>query len=82
MGDALAMALSRRKGFGEEQFANLHPAGRMGKRLMRVEALMHSGDALPSVRLDTPMPDVIHEMSRQAAGHDLRLDDDGSLQGS
>ena len=50
LGDALAMALSQRKGFSAEQFANLHPGGRLGKRLMRVEALMHAGDALPRVR--------------------------------
>ena len=81
MGDALAIALSRRKGFSENEFANLHPAGLIGKRLMRVEALMHSGDALPAVRLDTPMPDVIHEMSRKRLGMTCVLDSDGKLQG-
>src|SRR5688572_8322681 len=49
MGDALAMALSTRKGFKPENFADLHPAGRLGRRLMRVEALMQSGDAIPKV---------------------------------
>jgi arabinose-5-phosphate isomerase len=80
MGDALAMALSRRKGFGAEQFADLHPAG-IGKRLMRVEALMHTGDALPRVALDTLMPDVIHEMSSKRLGMTCVLDADGRLRG-
>ncbi len=44
LGDALAMALSQRKGFQEEHFADLHPGGRLGKRLMRIESLMHAGD--------------------------------------
>jgi arabinose-5-phosphate isomerase len=81
MGDALAIALSRRKGFSEHEFANLHPAGLIGKRLMRVEALMTSGDALPSVRPDTLMPDVIHEMSRKRLGMTCVLDADGNLHG-
>ncbi len=49
MGDALAMALLRRKGFREDQFATLHPGGRIGKKLLRVEAVMQTGEALPSV---------------------------------
>jgi arabinose-5-phosphate isomerase len=81
MGDALAVALSRRKGFSENEFANLHPAGLIGKRLMRVGALMNAGDKLPVVRLDTPMPDVIHEMSRKRLGMTCVLDVDGKLQG-
>jgi arabinose-5-phosphate isomerase len=81
MGDALALALSERKGFGAEEFASLHPAGLIGKRLMRVEALMHAGDALPAVSLDTPMPDVIHEMSRKRLGMTCVLDAAGRLHG-
>jgi arabinose-5-phosphate isomerase len=81
MGDALAVALSRRKGFRPEQFADLHPAGLIGRRLMRVEALMHSGDALPRVGLDTPMPDVIHEMSRKRLGMTCVLDANDRLHG-
>jgi len=68
LGDALAMALAHRKGFGEEQFADLHPGGRIGKRLMRVESLMHSGDALPQVAPSTPMKDVLYEMSKKGLG--------------
>jgi arabinose-5-phosphate isomerase len=68
LGDALAVALSERRGFKEEDFANLHPGGKLGKQLMRVESLMHSGDALPRVTTSTKMPDVIYEMSRKKLG--------------
>ena len=68
LGDALAVALSERRGFKEEDFANLHPGGKLGKRLARVESLMHSGDALPRVAPHTKMPDVIYEMSRKKLG--------------
>jgi arabinose-5-phosphate isomerase len=68
LGDALAMALSKRKGFKPENFADLHPGGSLGKKLMRVGALMHSGSAVPVVGPDTPMPDVIHEMSDKRLG--------------
>ena len=68
LGDALAVALSEKKGFKEEDFANLHPGGKLGKRLARVESLMHSGDAVPKVVSQTKMPDVIYEMSRKKLG--------------
>ena len=68
LGDALAIAVSARKGFRAEDFANLHPGGKLGKRLMRVEQLMHAGTALPQVSPATPMPDVIYEMSRKGLG--------------
>jgi arabinose-5-phosphate isomerase len=68
LGDALAVALAERKGFKEEDFASLHPGGKLGKRLARVESLMHSGDALPRVNAHTNMPDVIYEMSRKKLG--------------
>jgi arabinose-5-phosphate isomerase len=68
LGDALAVTLSERRGFKEEDFANLHPGGKLGKRLARVEALMHTGDALPRVSPSTKMPDVIYEMSRKKLG--------------
>ena len=68
LGDALAVTLSEKRGFKEEDFADLHPGGKLGKRLARVESLMHSGDALPRVALDTKMPDVIYEMSRKKLG--------------
>jgi arabinose-5-phosphate isomerase len=68
LGDALAVTLSERRGFKEEDFANLHPGGKLGKRLARVESLMHTGDALPCVSPATRMPDVIYEMSRKKLG--------------
>ncbi|HWY19966.1 MAG TPA: KpsF/GutQ family sugar-phosphate isomerase [Candidatus Acidoferrum sp.] len=68
LGDALAVTLSEKRGFKEEDFANLHPGGKLGKRLARVESLMHSGDALPRVAPQTKMPDVIYEMSRKKLG--------------
>ena len=68
LGDALAMALAERRGFKEEDFANLHPGGKLGKRLARVENLMHTGNAVPRVAPATKMPDVIYEMSRKKLG--------------
>ena len=68
LGDALAVALSHKRGFRAEDFANLHPGGKLGKRLMRVAALMHSGEALPSVSPSTPISRVIYEMSRKGLG--------------
>jgi arabinose-5-phosphate isomerase len=68
LGDALAVTLSERRGFKEEDFANLHPGGKLGKRLARVESLMHVGEALPRVAPQTKMPDVIYEMSRKKLG--------------
>ena len=68
MGDALAIALLERHGFKEEDFALLHPGGRLGKKLQKVEDLMHTGDQLPCVSPGTKMPDVIYEMSRKGMG--------------
>ena len=68
LGDALAVTLSEKRGFKEEDFANLHPGGKLGKRLARVESLMHSGEALPCVGPKTKMPDVIYQMSRKKLG--------------
>jgi arabinose-5-phosphate isomerase len=68
LGDALAVAVAEKKGFKEEDFARLHPGGKLGKRLARVETLMHTGDAVPRVARGTKMPDVIYEMSRKKLG--------------
>ena len=68
LGDALAMTLLIEKGFREEDFANLHPGGKLGKKLMRVEALMHAGELAPVVDAGTPMDEVIYEMSRKGMG--------------
>jgi arabinose-5-phosphate isomerase len=81
LGDALAMALSTRKGFKPENFADLHPGGRLGRRLMRVEALMQSGDAVPRVSETTVMPDVIHEMTSKRLGMTCVADDRDRLLG-
>ena len=80
LGDALAVTLSERRGFKEEDFANLHPGGKLGKRLARVESLMHSGDALPWVAPAAKMPDVIYEMSRKKLGVTAVIED-GKLVG-
>src|SRR6266550_8195974 len=76
LGDALAVALSEKRGFKEEDFANLHPGGKLGKRLARVESLMHTGDAVPRVTPQTRMPDVIYEMSRKKLGVTTVVEDE------
>ena len=81
LGDALALALSQRKGFRAEEFADLHPGGKLGKKLMRVEALMQSGDAVPVVPVDAPMPHVIHEMNSKRLGMTCVVDAAGRLIG-
>jgi len=68
LGDALAMTLLVDKGFRQEDFASLHPGGKLGKRLMRVEALMHAGAQCPVVKRTTRMRDVIYEMSSKGLG--------------
>ncbi len=80
LGDALAVALSQKRGFREEDFASLHPGGKLGKRLSRVSTLMHSGDALPCVSPSTPISQVIYEMSRKGLGMTTVIDD-GRLAG-
>ncbi|HEY6363001.1 MAG TPA: KpsF/GutQ family sugar-phosphate isomerase [Vicinamibacterales bacterium] len=80
-GDALAMTLLAAKGFREEDFANLHPGGRLGKRFMRVGQLMHGGDETPIVGSDTRMHDVIYEMSRKGLGMTCVVDDEQRLIG-
>lgn len=81
LGDALALEVSRRRGWKAEDFAELHPGGRLGKRLARASELMHTGDALPCVLPSTPMPQVIYEMSRKKLGMTTVLSEDGVLLG-
>ena len=81
MGDALAMTLAIRKGFRQEDFASLHPGGKLGKRLMRVEHLMHTGGDIPAVGLATPMRDVVYEMSSKGLGMTCVLGPGGVLAG-
>lgn len=80
LGDALALETSRRRGWKAEDFADLHPGGRIGRRLARVRELMHTGDAIPQVAISTPMPQVIYEMSRKKLGMTTVLDQ-GRLSG-
>jgi arabinose-5-phosphate isomerase len=68
LGDALAVTLAEKRGFKEQDFADLHPGGKLGKKLARVSSLMHSGEALPQVTPQTRMPEVIYEMSRKKLG--------------
>jgi arabinose-5-phosphate isomerase len=81
MGDALAMTLLVEKGFRQEDFANLHPGGKIGKRLMRVGSLMHADTLCPKVAVDTVMRDVIYEMSRKGLGMTCVVGEDGKLLG-
>lgn len=81
MGDALAIALLERRGFKEEDFAALHPGGRLGKKLRRLDALMHAGGDVPRVLPSAKMPDVIYEMSRKGLGLAAVTEADGKLLG-
>src|SRR5690349_16404866 len=81
LGDALAIALLERRGFSHDDFAALHPGGRLGKKLLRVRELMHAGEALPSVPLGAKMPEVIYEMSRKGLGMTTVVDSSGTLAG-
>jgi arabinose-5-phosphate isomerase len=81
MGDALAMALLDRRGFTVDDFAALHPGGRIGRRFLRVEELMHTGDRVPRVAPETPMKDVLFEMTRKRLGLTTVTDPAGRLLG-
>ncbi|HVM74533.1 MAG TPA: KpsF/GutQ family sugar-phosphate isomerase [Candidatus Saccharimonadales bacterium] len=81
LGDALAIALLERRGFRSDDFAALHPAGRLGKKLLRVGHLMHTGDAIPRVEAATPMPKTFHEMSAKKLGMTTVIGPHGELLG-
>jgi len=81
LGDALAMALLEARGFSREDFARVHPGGRLGKRLLRVDQVMHTGDEVPSVSTSTPMRDAIYEMSRKRFGITAVVDAEERLVG-
>jgi arabinose-5-phosphate isomerase len=80
LGDALAIAVSLRKGFKAEDFAELHPGGKLGKRLAKVRDLMHAGEDVPVVGPETAMADVIYEMSRKKLGM-TTVQEGGKLRG-
>jgi arabinose-5-phosphate isomerase len=79
LGDALAISLAEKRGFKEEDFADLHPGGKLGKRLARISSVMHSGDAVPRVPATASMSDVIYEMSRKGLGVTTVTDGDRLL---
>jgi arabinose-5-phosphate isomerase len=81
LGDALAMALLERRGFTVEDFAVLHPGGRLGRKLLRVDDVMHTGDEVPRVTPETSMKDVLFEMTRKRLGMTTVVDGDGKLVG-
>jgi arabinose-5-phosphate isomerase len=81
MGDALAMGLLERRGFTLDDFAVLHPGGRLGKKLVRVEDVMQAGDHAPRVRPDAVMKDVLFEMTKKRLGMTTVVDGDGRLLG-
>jgi arabinose-5-phosphate isomerase len=81
MGDALAIALLERRGFGARDFAALHPGGRLGKRFLRVSSLMHAGEAVPRVDVAARMPEVIYEMSAKGLGMTTVVENSSRLAG-
>jgi arabinose-5-phosphate isomerase len=81
IGDALAVSLLERRDFRQDDFAALHPAGSLGKRLLRVDKVMHAGEALPKVSPGTAMPDAFHEMSAKKLGMTTIVNADGTLAG-
>ena len=81
MGDALAMAVSEKRGFRAEDFAALHPGGRLGRRFLKVQDLMRTGERIPRVGRDTPMPEAIHEMSSKMMGVTAVVNGNGGLLG-
>jgi arabinose-5-phosphate isomerase len=81
MGDALAISLLDRRGFSPGDFAALHPGGRLGKKLLRVQNLMHSGEEMPCVAVTAKMPDVIYEISKKSLGMTTVIDSEGRLAG-
>jgi arabinose-5-phosphate isomerase len=81
LGDALAVALMERKGFSPDQYRDFHPGGSLGRALIRVADLMHSGDAVPLAKPDTPMPDLLLTMASARLGCVGIVDGDGALVG-
>ena len=81
VGDALAMALSEKRGFKEEDFVALHPGGDLGRRFLKVRDLMRTGERVPSVLEKTPMTEAIHEMSRKMMGITAVVNASGALLG-
>jgi arabinose-5-phosphate isomerase len=81
LGDALAVALMERRGFTEDQYRVLHPGGALGKRLVRVVDIMHTGSEIPLVAAETPMTEVLVEMTSKRFGCVGIVDASGGLIG-
>jgi arabinose-5-phosphate isomerase len=81
MGDALAVALLKRRNFKSEDFAFLHPGGSLGKKLIKIEELMFTGEHLPRISLNAGLQDIISEITRKRFGCTCVTDDDGVLKG-
>jgi arabinose-5-phosphate isomerase len=81
LGDALAIALLEARGFTADDFARSHPAGALGRRLLKISDVMHTGDAIPSVRPDATLTEALMEMSRKGLGMTAIVDQAGILQG-
>ncbi len=81
LGDALAVTVMKGKGFTERDFASVHPKGALGKRLLRIETLMHKGRRVPRVRPESPMGRVIEEMTAKKLGMTCVVDTAGRLAG-
>jgi arabinose-5-phosphate isomerase len=81
LGDALAVALMERKGFSPDQYRDFHPGGSLGRALIRVSDLMHSGDAVPLAQSDTPMRDLLLTMASGRLGCVGIVDAKGRLAG-
>ena len=82
MGDALAVALLEARGFTEEDFALSHPGGSLGRRLLlKIDDLLHRGDAIPRVPVGTPLKDALVEMSAKGLGMTIVESADGALAG-
>jgi arabinose-5-phosphate isomerase len=81
MGDALGMALVERRGFTVEEFAVLHPGGKLGKKLLRVEDVMHTGSEVPVVTPEARMKDVLFEMTTKRLGFTTVQEEGGRLAG-
>lgn len=81
IGDALAIALMRKKGFSEQDFAFFHPKGQLGRKLLKIKSLMHKGREVPSVHPTTPMQSILEEMSQKGLGMTCVIDDNNKLVG-
>ncbi|HKY31181.1 MAG TPA: KpsF/GutQ family sugar-phosphate isomerase [Candidatus Polarisedimenticolia bacterium] len=81
LGDALAIALVEKRGFQEQDFASLHPAGRLGRKVLLVDKVMHAGEAMPAVGPGTSMKDALFEMTGKRLGMTTVLDERRRLLG-